>query len=309
MQQGVIPADRRAEALAQLYWQSPAEGRLGLVREGLDRLNASPDEAEGLIGCWNDNAVLACVWITCGSDATANFGSPGAANVSDRRFDTLADELWELAVKWQEQRRVIWSQALWTEADTGFWGSSIRRAGYKQPASLNYLHRSSTLPPSDSGELPDGFHWQPAADFDAATVLQLVAETFHETLDCPFLGQHRSIEQIVDGFRATGDTADQHWHVLTLQGKPVGCLLGSIHEESALLEWTYVGLIPALRGQRRGPWLCRKGIEIASKTGCGSIALAVDATNRPALALYKREGFRVWERRDVFVKWDWPQTG
>ncbi len=316
MEQGVIPNERMVDAVALLFGLQP-QGE-ALAAQAFQRLIEQPSQAEGLLGFWNDQQVLAAIWVVLDQEGTATIGTPVIHPHALVLHPEWPGKLLQLANDWQTSQGVTWSQTLLSIEDSQAWASAFHEVGYQQPTKLEYLHvdleqpkpeRSQALgaQPSPS-ELPTGWEWQRATDLTEAALLNLVEETFIDTLDCPFLGQHRTMAQIVEGFKKTGDSSMDHWNILTRAGEYVGCLLGSLHRDPALMEWTYVGLVPTIRGQGRGHWLCQRGLEDARQAGCKTIAVAVDNNNVPAQQLYGRHGFQTWDYRNVFVKWDWDQT-
>lgn len=316
MEQGVIPKERMADAIALLFGLQP-QGE-ALAAQAFQRLVEQPSQAEGLLGFWDDQQVLAAIWVVLDHESTATVGTPVIHPHASVMHPEWPSKLLNWANEWQASQGVTWSQALLSIEDSQAWGSAFHEVGYQQPAKLEYLHvdlghsrpdRPQALgAPQTQSELPSGWAWQPATDMTEAAMLNLVEATFIDTLDCPFLGQHRTMTQIVDGFKKTGDSWMDHWNILTRAGEYVGCLLGSLHRDAALMEWTYVGLVPEIRGQGRGHWLCQRGLQDARQAGCRTVAVAVDNNNLPAQQLYGRHGFQTWDYRNVFVKWNWDQT-
>jgi len=66
-------------------------------------------------------------------------------------------------------------------------------------------------------------------------------------------------------------------------------------------ELSYVGVVPEARRFGHGRALVRKAIAEAHSAGADVLTVSVDARNAPALALYLREGFAAFDRRDVYL--------
>ena len=66
-------------------------------------------------------------------------------------------------------------------------------------------------------------------------------------------------------------------------------------------EVIYLGLVPEARGRGLGSALLAHGMTLAAQRPEPNIALAVDARNSPALALYTHAGFCALRRREAFV--------
>ena len=316
MEQGVIPKDRIPDAIALLFGLQPQGEALAV--QAFQRLIDQPSQAEGLLGFWDEHQVLAAVWIVLDEAGAATLGAPVIHPHFASAVPKWAIDLLKMANDWQATRGVTWSQALLSMEETPTWSAAFSEIGYHHPSKLEYLHvdlgRAEPSEPQQVGpsitapSLPTDWKWRRAEDLAEPALLKLVEETFIDTLDCPFLGSHRTMTQIVSGFKQTGDSFMDHWSILTRNGENLGCLLGSLHRDSAVMEWTYVGLVPSIRGQGRGHWLCQQGLQEARQAGCQTVALAVDNKNVPAQQLYARYGFQTWDYRDVFVKWSWEQT-
>ena len=57
-----------------------------------------------------------------------------------------------------------------------------------------------------------------------------------------------------------------------------------------------------VRGRHWGQQITRHALWMAGNEGVERVVLAVDATNLPALEMYRRTGFEIWERRTVYVR-------
>jgi ribosomal protein S18 acetylase RimI-like enzyme len=86
------------------------------------------------------------------------------------------------------------------------------------------------------------------------------------------------------------------------EGRDVGVLLLADHPRAGHWELMYMGLVPEARGHGWGRHIARHAQWLARCAAVERIVLAVDAANRPALAMYERAGFAEWDRRSVFVR-------
>ena len=91
---------------------------------------------------------------------------------------------------------------------------------------------------------------------------------------------------LLDGGRPAG--------VLLLSGLGVGGQMGA--------EVVYLGLAPAARGRGLSAPLLALAERAAATTSGRLLALAVDSQNAPAVAVYKRAGFRQNERRTALIR-------
>jgi ribosomal protein S18 acetylase RimI-like enzyme len=139
---------------------------------------------------------------------------------------------------------------------------------------------------------------------EGARLVELVERTYVDTLDCVGLNGQRRIKDVIDGYRKTGVFRAENWLLAVdrNQGHDVGVLLIADHPQARHWELMYMGLVPEARGKSWGLELVRRGQWMARRAGVERIVLAVDAANRPALAMYDRAGFVAWDRRSVFVR-------
>jgi ribosomal protein S18 acetylase RimI-like enzyme len=179
---------------------------------------------------------------------------------------------------------------------TGAWAA----AGLRHLASLDYMERPRDLAPRPRA-LPDGITltaWDPA---DRGLLEGLLPRTYEETLDCPGLASMREPGDILEGHLAVGEHDPRLWTVAWQAGEPVGALLLSPAPESDSLEVVYLGMVLPMRGKGLGSALLSHGLAAVHPRRERTVALAVDARNTPAVALYARAGFRTVRRREAFV--------
>jgi len=168
-------------------------------------------------------------------------------------------------------------------------------------ASLDYMERPINGSPLPQASLPDGIElaaWDPA---DRGMLEALLVETYVETLDCPGLAQMRTPADIVDGHLAAGDHDPSLWTIARSHGRPVGALLLSPSPQTDSVEVIYLGIAAEARGRGLGRALLAHGLGLVADRPERMMALAVDARNTPATALYARTGFRTLRRREAFV--------
>lgn len=168
-------------------------------------------------------------------------------------------------------------------------------------ASLDYMERAIQLPLPVPQPLPEGITLQQFNPRHQAALQSLLADTYIETLDCPGLAEMRTTQDILNGHLAAGEFDPTLW-TIAYQGEiPVAALLLSPSHATDSVEVVYLGLIPAARGVGLGRAMLHYGIQLIAKRSERVLALAVDARNTPAVALYARAGFRTLRRREAYV--------
>ena len=119
---------------------------------------------------------------------------------------------------------------------------------------------------------------------------RLVESTYAETLDVPELNGRRNIDHTLAGYASTIAGIPKTWWLVQCDGKNIGCLLLSPTGDR-YCELTYLGLVPAWRGQGISKVIMNFVRDWALKRGIEGINLAVDLRNTPAIRLYQSCGF------------------
>jgi ribosomal protein S18 acetylase RimI-like enzyme len=152
---------------------------------------------------------------------------------------------------------------------------------------------------------------------------RIAGRTFIDTQDCPRLNQFRTAEDIVHGYTEAPHFERRLGSLLRIGDDWGGCLIMTAHRPPGALETgialetgtvsgltdvhtmeiAYMGVVPEFRGQGFAAHLLRRAIGQAKTVRASQIVLAVDRENRPAIAIYRRYGWRdvvgetVWGRK------------
>lgn len=178
-------------------------------------------------------------------------------------------------------------------------------AGFFDLAILSYLERSIRLPRSIR---PPAIEWPPGVapirfhESMSATLLEVLDRSYEDTLDCAGLRGYRKTEDILEGHRASGLFDQALWTILEVDGSAAGALLLNPSSDRRSIELVYLGLVKSARGRGLGTLLLRHGLALVRGRHEHMMHLAVDEVNRPALTLYKREGFRPAMRRAALIR-------
>ena len=190
---------------------------------------------------------------------------------------------------------------------------TIESVGFQYLVDLLYL-TSETSAAGQRNRVPtrsepaDPLQFVPYAESQRKRLCDLVEQTYEGTRDCPAMNGRRTIDEVVDGYRATGVFQPQHWQIVRAGQQDVGVLLLAEHRAASHFELVYMGLVPAARGRGWGLHVTRQAQQIAANAGAERLVLAVDAANLPALAMYRDAGFVAWDRRAVFVRFGADST-
>jgi ribosomal protein S18 acetylase RimI-like enzyme len=177
--------------------------------------------------------------------------------------------------------------------------TTLRSAGFTCLTELLYLNwecRASEVRATTNIE------FEPYSDAALARLRSIVERTYEATQDCPALGGQRPVEEVLDGYRATGAVRPDCWWYVRSGGADVGVLLLTEHATANHWELLYMGLVPSVRGRKLGSAVVQHAQRLAQAAGAERLVLAVDAENHPAIKMYNNTGFVVWDRRTVFVR-------
>ena len=217
-------------------------------------------------------------------------------------------------------RRVVIAQGL-PEPSEPWALRAFREAGFLHVGDLAYLSRP--LRPADASgrpgprpSWPAGIRVRPIrtlsrASDDRCQLAAAMERSYLGTLDCPELCGLRETEDVIDSHASTGRWTPALWRLVTLDGRPEGCVLLNPSPALRTVELVYLGLGPDLRGRGLGERLMRDALALAAarrkRDGAEAMTCAVDRRNTPALRLYARLGFEEIAARVALVRPLGPQ--
>jgi ribosomal protein S18 acetylase RimI-like enzyme len=181
----------------------------------------------------------------------------------------------------------------------------LESAGFNYLADLLYLSGDALRnvgPPSDDLEFV-AFH-----ETQRSRLIDLLEQTYLDSHDCAAMNGKRDIDDVLDGYRGTGNYRPENWLIVREGARDVGALLLADEPVAGHLELIYMGVAPQARGRGVGNQIARQALRIAGRAGRDRVLLAVDAANGPALAMYGRAGYTTWDRRTVFVRFRGDQA-
>jgi ribosomal protein S18 acetylase RimI-like enzyme len=174
-----------------------------------------------------------------------------------------------------------------------------KAAGFTIDTELVYLSCDEEMyPESPPG---DELTFTPFTEADEPRLQAVMDATYEGTLDCPELNGVRSSHDIFVGYRAVEGFEPALWQLVSRGGEDVGCVLLTRHGETAA-ELVYLGLVPSARGRGYGSQVARYAQWLAGARGCGTLSVAVDLRNVPALRVYESVGFEEFDRRRVLIR-------
>ncbi|MFW6133871.1 MAG: GNAT family N-acetyltransferase [Planctomycetota bacterium] len=177
--------------------------------------------------------------------------------------------------------------------------TALERGGFERLGELLYLVRDAVGVPvaAPRAELT----WRTYEAFDEAELSDVIRQTYTGSLDCPRLSGLRSMTDVLAGHKAGGTFRPDLWLLACCGGRPAGVVLAN-EAEPGRAEIVYMGVVPGFRGRRIGAALVGQAAHRARASGLSRVALAVDADNAPARAVYEPMGFELERRRVVHIR-------
>lgn len=177
----------------------------------------------------------------------------------------------------------------------------LRHVGFRHLADLLYMTCESERFPLAAPE-PCEIKFEPYETSQRGRMMRLIEETYERTLDCTALNGVRDIDDVINGYQATGQFRPENWQFVRSDGQDVGAVLLAEHPKAKHWELMYMGLIPDVRGRGWGRQIARYAQWLGRGARIERILVAVDAANTPAAAMYRATGFEIWERRAVYLR-------
>jgi mycothiol synthase len=289
LQIGPVSPSERDAAMRLVFGCAPADVPIRAAAIGAGT-------HEGLLGAWRATKLVGAVLFHVQPGRTAGLWPPQAV---EGELPATAAALLHAASQQLATQNVRIVQAL-VETDAQPEAELLRQGGYSHAADLLYL-----VSPAD--EFPTAppccvlqFEAHSAANHQR--LAHVVDATYQQTLDCPQLNGIRAVEDVLAGYRATGRFDPSLWLIVRHQETDIGCLLLADHPELGAGELVYMGVVPSARGHGWGMDIARHAQWLARQAGRARLALAVDANNTPAVAMYAAVGFQAWDRRSAYVR-------
>jgi ribosomal protein S18 acetylase RimI-like enzyme len=294
------PPDRLAEALALVLDDlAPSQRRLAAAAL-LDAEDAAELAAEPLFVATRGGQIRGAAWGERQSGRIAVFWPPQLMAGEDLQ---ASFDLAEAVVRNLDELAIDMTQVLLQLRNPDV-VKVLRHVGFRHLADLVYLTCEAERFPAEPavGELT----FETYAGSQRQRLKQLIERSYDGTLDCTALNGVRDVDDVVNGYQATGVYRAENWLIVRHQDEDVGILLLADHPKARHWELMYMGLVPEVRGHGWGGQITRHAQWLARGANVDRIVLAVDSTNTPAVRTYARSGFEPWDRRSVYVRF--PQN-
>ncbi len=174
------------------------------------------------------------------------------------------------------------------------------QAGFVDLARLAYLQRRL----EDAADLPASLiTYRTPPKFSLDELAALLEQTYEDSLDCPGLQGLRRSSDIIVSHQNTGVYDPALWRIAFEGSEPIGCvLMNVVSPANRSVEVVYIGLRKAWRGRGLGRQMLQDAMALAHAKGQRSMYLAADASNVPAMGLYRSLGFVPLQHRLVLIR-------
>jgi hypothetical protein len=192
----VISSEHWPSALDLLLAGLPAELRAGQRLSMLASLKAEPLQAAGLFGVFCDGTLCAACWVQIQAGRVANLWPPA---IIDDKSSPMAAALLQKAIEFAIVNRATIVQCLLL-TDAGPEAELLRQAGLEHLADLLYLSSAQEQFPDSQATLD--LQFVPLSNVEPDRLAMILERTYEQTCDCPALNGMRSIDDVLEGYRA-----------------------------------------------------------------------------------------------------------
>ncbi len=250
----------------------------------------------GLIGAWRGGRLVGAAFSQVQAGKMAILWPPRyAPGEPESTAASLLAASWEFLASRQVALALVLLETA-SEAEE----TLLRQGGFDRLADLLYLVSLKVELPRVAPVRQLDF--EPYRETDHDRLVRIVEATYEATFDCPRLDGVRSTEDVLAGYRATGQFDPARWLIVRHAQSDVGCVLLADHPQYDHMELLYMGLMRAARGHGWGMQLARHAQWLAGRAGRARLVLAVDSANTPALRTYTAVGFQAWQQRRLYVR-------
>jgi ribosomal protein S18 acetylase RimI-like enzyme len=293
----VVAEPQRVGAL-EMIWSALEPGlRRSLLDAAVaDSRKFGSDFWSALVACQQDGAVAGVAWVQPHAGRAASIHGP----VVRSDDPCLAASLARFSVEQAKRLDLTCIQALLPIEYTPQ-AAALTAAGFHGVANLLYMFSAAGDWPTRAPE--SALHFRPATQAELAKVIE---QTYLGSLDCPAVDGLRNLDDVLAGYRATGNYLPENWLIVTVgvgaETRIVGCLLLADHPSTDQVELVYMGILPEARGHAWGSHLVRQAQWLVRQSGRQRLVLAVDEANQPAVRMYAASGLVTFDRKVLWLR-------
>lgn len=133
---------------------------------------------------------------------------------------------------------------------------------------------------------------------------QVIEQTYRNSLDCPELNGIRTASESLSDYAASGTTVRELWRVYNDGHADVGVILVVDRPDQRAWEVIYLGVVETSRRRGIARTMLKNAIEVASEAGIERLIVVADSRNLPAISLYQSFGFKPFDERTAYVRFE-----
>lgn len=185
---------------------------------------------------------------------------------------------------------------------------ALEKAGFEYLSDMLYL--VLTISGNTAGDAAkntpaseDGLRFLPMSEAtgDAfGRMMEIAQATYQNTRDFPPLLQILSARDILENCRDSAPFSPELWFFVRKDDRDIGLLLLS-DASNGQIELTYMGLVEEARGFGYGREIVRFAARLARSRNADHLLTSVDEQNPAALHSYLSQGFRAWDRKNLYA--------
>ncbi|MGL5097875.1 MAG: GNAT family N-acetyltransferase, partial [Planctomycetia bacterium] len=221
-----------------------------------------------------------------------------AAQLNARDRAAAYDSLCQEVCRYSAEKKARFAQIILGEEEQ-YLAPLFGEHGFALLTDLVYMKRPVAEPVYAPAFLE--LTYEPYDAAERASFIELLKQTYGDSLDCPELAGLRTFEEVLESHSSQGTSGTQHWRIAKDGAQTVGVVLAAHQPDDAALEIVYLGVPPEKRHKGYGRELVRFVLRLAGELKAEVVNLAVDARNQPARLLYVSEGFEAWDERKAFL--------
>ena len=300
----VCPPELRVDAIALVLCDLAPSQRRDIGRDIVRHADTNHDVSRALYVAVRESQLCGAAWGQFQPGNTAVFWSPRLD--AGESVSPTAERLTAAVVDALDAAGVAMTQVLLPARDAPD-AALVEAAGFHYLTDLVYLTCERARFPIEPHVSTD-LRFEPYDESQRQRLTALAERTYEDTLDCRELGGQRQMDDVIDGYMATGKFRPANWFFVRARfadhdgDTDVGLLLLAEYPDSNHIELIYMGLIPPARGRSWGRQIVQHAQWTARGANCKRIVCAVDAANLPGLAVYRDTHFEIWDRRSIFLR-------
>jgi mycothiol synthase len=165
---------------------------------------------------------------------------------------------------------------------------------------LTHLQSLQRLVEESEETANDVLRWERFREGDEQLFGETIIATYEDSLDAPEAHFERPVIDTIAAYRQGDTTLPNWWIARDSDSTPVGVVLLA-PVVGIGLELAYLGLVPKMRGIGLGLVLLDMAFWQAAQLDAKVLTVTVDERNIPAMKIYERKGFTLYQSQRLYL--------